>query len=302
MTIVGLTSLRSSPGATATALAIGAVWRAQIGRALVVEADPAGGVLGLRFGCKSGPSWTSLSADLRNGSATEAVWSNTVPVLDTPCLLAPADPVVVVSAMHRSGSTVAELLGRVEAPVAIDLGRFTANSAAGPLAAVADEVLVVCRPRVEEVQAALYGLRALSGWTSSVGLVVVGSRPHHPEEVADLADVRLAAVLPDDPLTSSAFDGGRFSPRHLRRSGLWRALAHLGEDLLARHPARSVAPPGNLPPPLAPRPEQPSRADLPGPLDLSALPPPVETPAGHTAHHTAHHTARQAAQHMGGEP
>jgi hypothetical protein len=82
----------------------------------------------------------------------------------------------------------------------------------------------------------MYGVRLLRARGCSVSLVVVGDQPHHPGEIADLVDVPLAAVIPDDPAVAGAFSGGRYSARKLQRTVLWRAVDSLAAQLLADVP------------------------------------------------------------------
>ena len=236
MTVIAVSSSRSSPGATSLAVALGFAWRASGEQPLIVEADEAGGVLGLRFGLPHERTWTTLSADLRRANRPGLVVENAVDLNGLPCVLAPVDPVMSAAALRRSAATVAELLASMDGPVVVDLGRTDGHEAALPLARAADEVLLVCRPRPDEVQSALFAIRLLEANDCRPALVIVGDQPHSPQEVADLAGIRLAAVIPDDPALAVAFSGGRFAAGRLRRSTLWRSVAALADDLASRQP------------------------------------------------------------------
>lgn len=231
--IVGVTAARSSPGATSLTVGLAAAWVNLSGRALIVEADPSGGILRLRFDLPGNPSWASLSADLRRNRDPRVVAANSVDLDGLHCLTSPLDPVVAAAVLDRSAGPVAELLPSVGAPVAVDLGRVDRHSPTLPLAVAADVVLVVFRPRLDEIQSALYATRLLRSVGAEPALVTIGDRPHHPSEVADLAGVELVAALPDDPVMAVAFSGGRYNRGRLRRSTLWRALVSLGRVTLA---------------------------------------------------------------------
>ncbi len=247
MTAVAVTSVRSSPGATSLAVALGAAWATERGGlSLLVEADPAGGVLGLRFDLPGEPSLATLSADMRRHGNRSLILANSVELLGARCVPAPSDPFVTRSALTRSADTLANQLQALALPTIIDLGRVDRRSPSLPLAAGADLVLVVCRPRPDEVQAAMFTIRLLRSSGCRVGLVAVGDRPHHPQEVADLAGVPLIAVLPDDPTMAVAFSGGRYVTRKLRRSTLWRSVLALSATLLDRYPV-AAAPDGPVP-------------------------------------------------------
>ncbi|MGB5755896.1 MAG: hypothetical protein WBM50_03200, partial [Acidimicrobiales bacterium] len=101
MTVVAVSSSRSSPGATSLAVALGFAWRASGALPLIVEADEAGGVLGLRFGLPFERTWTTLSADLRRANRPGLVVENAVELNGLPCLLAPVDPVMSAAALRR---------------------------------------------------------------------------------------------------------------------------------------------------------------------------------------------------------
>ncbi len=262
MTVIALTSVRSSPGATSLGVALSAAWAsASDDLALLIEADPAGGVLGLRFELPSEPSLATLSADLRRHGNRSLVLSNSVELAGARCVTAPADPFIASGVLNRSAKTLSDQLASLGLATAIDLGRIERRSPAMPLAVGADQVLVVCRPRADEVQSALFTVRLLRSAGCNVGLVTIGDRPHHPREVADLAGVPLVAVLPDDPAMAVAFGGGRYVSRKLRRSTLWRAVLSLSDSLLdAYPPAMAEGPPAAiqgepLPPDRWPPPE-----------------------------------------------
>lgn len=295
MTIVGVTAVRGSPGATSLAVGMGAAWTNLAGDALVVEADPAGGILRLRFDLPGNPSWVSLSADLRRNRNAGVVMGNTVDLDGSRCLTVPFDPLVAGSVLRRSAAATAELLTEVGPPVVLDLGRLDRTSPSLPLAAAADTVLVVFRPRLDEIQSALYTVRLVRSLGVNAALVTVGDQPHHPSEVADLAGVALAAALPDDPTMAVAFSGGRYHRPRLRRSTLWRSIMSLAEASLQRTVSPPTADPsddatttgesGHAPAPiLATRSNPSDPASDPGSDAASDAPPPAPAPAEPGAH------------------
>ena len=64
MTVVALASLKSSPGTTTAALALCQVWPS-VRRALLIEADPGGGVIAARMGDSPDPGLITLAAAAR---------------------------------------------------------------------------------------------------------------------------------------------------------------------------------------------------------------------------------------------
>ena len=63
-----------SPGATTLALGLGSVWERPGRSAVVVEADPDGGVVAARLGLGHHPCLTELAVRARSGARTELVW------------------------------------------------------------------------------------------------------------------------------------------------------------------------------------------------------------------------------------
>ena len=263
--IVSLTSARSSPGVTSLAVGMAYVWQELGYQPLLVEADPAGGVLGLRFDLPSEPSFTTLSADLRRGSDPQRIIDNTAEIQGVRTLLSSVDPAQAGRVLTRSGGILAAELPSLRRPVVIDAGRLGADSPAIPLLQASHQVLVLCRPRVEEAQAMLFGLRLLRGLDCRCGLVVVGERgPHDPHEIAALAGVPLVAVLPDDAVLAAALTGGLYNEKRLKRSLLWRSIAALSRSVLQGPTAGPALRPAAAPPAApapAPAPAAPHQVD-----------------------------------------
>lgn len=232
MTLIAVTSSRTSPGATSLAVGLASALQAEHGRSLLIEADPGGGVLAHRFGLAPAPSLATLASDIRNGFDTSTVWANTQDLRGVPCIAAPVDPRLSRSWIERVASTLGSALAELSVPVVLDLGWVDEGSASTGLAAAADTTVVVTRPDVAEVQALLFQIRRLEAAGATLALATVGDSPHTPEEVAMLAGIPLAAILPDDPKNAAALAGAKFSPRRLRRSLLWRTIAGLGVSLV----------------------------------------------------------------------
>src|SRR5665213_4511800 len=73
--IVGLVSVKGSPGVTTTACALGAAWPTDR-KVLLVEADPFGGDLAAQFGAAPNVGLWSLLAASRRGLNEGAVWEH----------------------------------------------------------------------------------------------------------------------------------------------------------------------------------------------------------------------------------
>ena len=232
MAIVAFTSSRGSPGVTSLAVGVALSLQKEKARPLLIEADPAGGVLGLRFDLAREPSLATLAGEAgRGASDSELLFGHTVDFAGFDLLAAPSDGLITNWALNRSTNYLSDVLRSLDRPVVIDLGRLDATSPALSLASVADAVVTVCRPSADEAQAMMFGVRTLRNHSDRVGLVTIGDRPFVPHEIADLAAVPLFAVLPDDQRTSKAFLGGKHSVRTLRRSLLWRSIDSLTAGL-----------------------------------------------------------------------
>lgn len=231
MSVVAITSSRTSPGATTLAAGLAIAWSHQVERSLLIEADPAGGVLALRFDLAPAPSLTSFGSDVRNSYQSDLVWANTQELRGTRCIPAPVDPVLARSWIDRVTPTLVEELPHLGAPVVIDLGWVDHDGSSARLASAADTTLVVTRPDIAEIQALLFQVRRLQAMDTNVAIVTVGDSPNNPQEIARLAGVPLAAVLPDDPRVARALAGAEFKPTKFRRSMLWRMIGGLAEGL-----------------------------------------------------------------------
>lgn len=232
MSVIAVTSSRTSPGATTLATGLATAWSHQCERSLLVEADPAGGVLSLRFDLAPTPSLATFGSDIRNGYSSDLIWSNTQDLRGVHCMPAPVDPRLAGSWTERVTHELVANLCKLGAPTIIDLGWVGESGRSLALAEAADTTLVVTTAHTAEVQALLFQVRQLTNSGANVALVVVGDKPNDPQEIASLAGVPLAAVLPDDRTIAAALSGAAFAPKKFRRSLLWRTMSGLAASLL----------------------------------------------------------------------
>lgn len=234
MTVVAVTSAGASPGASSLAVGLGmARCRNGDDSVVLVEADPAGGRLAPRFGLRGDPTLASYVSDARRGSAVHLVLRSTLRIGTLPVLAGPVDPELARQVVARGSESLGALLRTAPLDAIVDLGRVDEANPALPLAAQADEVLLVTRPRFDEVQALLYRRRLLASAGCRLGLVTVGDEPFHPDEVAEVVGVPLVATLPDDPAVAAAFSGGRFDHKRLVRTRLWSTVIGLADRIFA---------------------------------------------------------------------
>lgn len=227
MTVITVASGRSAAGGTSVAVGLAMAWSRWKLNPLLVEADPAGGVLGLRFGLNSRPSLLSLTTESRRSFSVEHLEHHSQMVGGAPTLIGVTDPLVASRTVGRAADIIAPELRRLPRPVVIDMGRIDANSSALPFVDGADRVLLVSRATTAEVQAMLFQLRLLRDRGAEPELVIIGPGPNEPGEIADFAGAPLAGVLPLDPKVASIFVGGRYRRHQLKRAVLWRSVSSL---------------------------------------------------------------------------
>jgi hypothetical protein len=230
---------RSAPGVTTAMLACTSVWP---GRVLLVEAAEDGGALAARFGLPVEPGLTTLTAASRHGSNGDqpatllAEHVQALPGTDRiDALVGPPSLEVAQALLRTAAGRLASLLDRAETDVLIDAGRLPATPLAAPLLEGADRLLLVVRPRVEELTALAHRLPHLSGLGPAPELLLVGDRPYGPGEVAETLGVPVVGVLAHDPDAAEALAAAG-SPRRLARSPLLRTATGIVDQLVDSRP------------------------------------------------------------------
>lgn len=228
MSVYVFGSARGAPGATTTALAV-ASW---LEDAVLVEADPDGGVLAVRYGLGREPGLVTMAAARGSGE-----------LLDHAQLLPGGSPVVVgpesaTRAAHLWRLGGPGIVGAVAAAgrnVVVDAGRLGPASPALPLVEIATSVGVVCRPVAEQLVAAAdvverLGRSDAAVGDAAVGLVLVGERPYGVAEVTSQLGCPVLGVVADDERAAGAL-GSERSARALARSALLRSSRALTANL-----------------------------------------------------------------------
>lgn len=232
MTLVAVGTAKASPGASTLCLALGATWPTDGGTPFVIEADPDGGSLAARMSLGYEPGLVSLAAAARREVDETLLRSHSQAVGDgLSVICAPASPHQAHAALAAVGDRLAERLAQLSSAVVVDVGRVGPASPALPLARGADLCLLVCRPRLDEIQHVRPRARALEQVGCRVGLVCIGASPYSPLEVAESAGVELVGVVADDPKGAAMLCGEPGDDRALRRSLLWRSAADLASAI-----------------------------------------------------------------------
>jgi hypothetical protein len=235
MTVVALASVKASPGVTTSLLALAATWPDQR-PLLLVDADPDGGSLAARTGLPTEPGLTSLAAAARRTLRAGELDRHTQPLPGggVPALVGPADAEHAGRALQLVGAALATELHRdLDRDVLVDCGRLRAGSPAVPLAAAADVLVVVARPRLDELQHLRPALPRLVAAGARPALLLVGDGPYPPGEVAAALDVPVLEVFPHDPAAADQLSGQRRRRGRLERTALLRAAWAVAEQLTA---------------------------------------------------------------------
>lgn len=246
---VAFASARSAPGVTTATVAFASVLA---GRVLIVEASEDGGVLAARYGLTLEPGVTTLAAASRHDPDPSLLWAHTQALPDTDdrivALVGPPAAEAAQLVWRTGGERLAGMLADIDdVAVLIDAGRLPPSSAAAPLIAKADRLVVVVQPRVDQLQALTHRLPALRDLADDLDVLLVGDQPYGPAEVATTLDVPVLGVLADDRAAADAL-AGVGSARRLGRSLLLRSAASLVGRLEGSTPIQATRPTPDMPP------------------------------------------------------
>jgi hypothetical protein len=232
MALLCVTSVRAAPGASTLAVLAAACWPRPVA---LLEADPAGGALAVRYRLGRQPGLAGLAAAVRHEAPADALWANAQMLPgDLPVVVAPESGEVTTGILRDAGGVLAQWCRDLEEiDVIVDCGRLGVRDVTWPLVTSADEVLLVTRPRAEELYPVAHRVRSISAEVRSAGLVLIGDRPHGPGEIQQQLGVEVHGVVADDPRAAGVLTFGG-SSRGLRRSSLVRSVRTFVDDLVAK--------------------------------------------------------------------
>lgn len=241
MTLLCLGSVKGSPGVTLTSLLTAAAWpTADDRRKLLVEADPDGGALALRYQMPTRPGLLSLAAATGNTLSRDGIWDHAQSLPGgLPVVVAPTSPEQASVALRSVGANLGDWLSASPIDVLADVGRLSPTAPTHRFLAAADAVLMVARPVADQLQPAAYRMASLAK-TMQVGWVLIGDRPYSPEDVAEAFHFPVVAVIPFDQRTAARISDG-VNPHRLRRSPLLREVARFAGSLSGWLAARQTA-------------------------------------------------------------
>jgi hypothetical protein len=243
--LIALCSLKGSPGATTTALALAARWPA--GQTpVVVECDPAGGDLAARFRLPSMPGLVSLAAAARKSTEARVLWQH---VQRLPAGLAAILGPVGAEQAHAALGILAPrresvLRAAGDQPgvvVLADCGRVDPDSAALPIIRAADAMVLLAHARDDELSHVSSKIRTAATWNAHPAFVLVGDG-YSTAEVEHELHIGVVGRIPHDPKGAAVLCGysrGGPSPDH---SALGHASLRLAHNIaVAQRPAASAA-------------------------------------------------------------
>jgi MinD-like ATPase involved in chromosome partitioning or flagellar assembly len=292
--VIAFASAKSSPGVTTTIAALAASWPAH--RDLhIVELDPAGGDLVVRFELAPEPGLVTLAANGRRDLKVDTYLAHTQPLPSVSAaggperriLVAPVAAEQATAALGALRFGLPKVLADAEVDVLVDCGRLDPSSPAYEFAVAADLLVVVARPLVSEIHHLAARLSSVK--PRAVSLLVVGDRPYGVTDVAEVVGATPLGTIPADTRAAEALTLGHpHALRVLRRSRLLRDARSVAEGLAtwlgpqAREGAPGDAGPAEpFPPPVEPAPYGPA-AEV--PLPPPPAPPPPPPPSGRPAY------------------
>lgn len=227
--LLAVGSVKGSPGATTAALALAARW--PVGdEPTVVECDPAGGDLLVRFGLEPYPGLVSLAAAARRAPDENLLGRHTqrlpggLPVVVGAMGGEQAKAALAVLASSGGVDLLRRAAGAGRAVVVADCGRLESGSTALPVVRAADALVLLARPRAEDLAHVAALLPEAAGWCSTLRLVLVGDR-YRPAEVARELGVPVLGRLPADARGAATLSGHAGLRHGPVRSALGRAAA-----------------------------------------------------------------------------
>lgn len=202
--LVAVISLKGSPGVTTFSLALAARWPSPA-RTVLVEADPAGGDVAMRFSLACSPGLVSLAAAARRSTDPQLVWYHTQALPGgLPVVLAPPGAEqahAALSALAADPSTGGGVLRHTatmpQTVVIADCGRVDAGSVTMPIVRAADVMVLLSRAHADDLAHVASRLHILSRWSAHPGLLLVGEG-YSTTEVARELGVPVMGRIPED--------------------------------------------------------------------------------------------------------
>lgn len=231
--MIAVASANGSPGVTTTCLALALHWPSGQARPTVVECDPSGGDVALRYRLPLRPGLSEVAAAIAGlpqsgpevlAEGVQSLHLGSGAVVPVVCASpAGADVHAAVPLLLEAGAKVLHLPGGT---VVVDLGRLDPASVAWPVAARADLVVFVIEGTVAgaaHLKCRLDVVRALAASSVRVG-VAVREADYSCQDVADVFWTEAVDLAFLGPLGLVSLNEAR-GRRSARRQEVWRSLA-----------------------------------------------------------------------------
>jgi MinD-like ATPase involved in chromosome partitioning or flagellar assembly len=229
MSVLAVGSVRSC-GVSTLATGLAMLWP-RAGSRLLVEADPAGGVLAAAAGLGPEPGLVSLAAAARRQGDPDMVFEHCQALVDgTAVLCGPPGADRAGSALGMAAGLLGRL-GELDADVLLDCGRLDPASPVVELFDRADLKILATRPRLADLHALAAFFESHDRAPGREVLVLVGPGPYPPDEIAEALGTSVAGQVPWDPEAAEAIPGTPVGSRRLTRTPLVRALRSLAAEL-----------------------------------------------------------------------
>lgn len=222
--IVAVGSIRGAPGATSWALLLAAAWpREFTERRVVLEADPAGGVVGARYGLGVEPGAVRMVTGIRRNGTTSVQLEGVGREVDADLFVVPGPESgeQARSVWTEGAPAVAARLASDPGVWLVDVGR---SDDSNPSAAFVDHsslMVVVVGPRHEDLVQLPARVASLRNRCASVAVIVSGRCAFGAAEIQEFCRSDDAWVVPvRDDLVDEV--GRLLSGSRARRSWLWR--------------------------------------------------------------------------------
>lgn len=202
--VVAVTSFGGSPGVTTTALALAAAWSTSR-RLTLIEADPRGSSVAIRFGLHATSSVSTLLIEERHMLTLDGIARHAQ--LLPPAILGREVECLAGGRPYQRGPDVRRLwqgfceAARGSRDFIVDLGRFEPDATTQPILERAEQVFVLVRPDLESIgfakrafqrfSEARGGLSRRGADPRRVSFLCIGSGPY---TVRDLAKVLGGAI------------------------------------------------------------------------------------------------------------
>jgi hypothetical protein len=251
MAVVAMTSVKGAPGVTTAALALTSAWPVHR-RAVLVEADPAGGDIAARFGISPDPGLASLATGLRHehssgvgGTLTQHAQelSGGVRLLVEPVSRTEARSALDIVADSLPGLAEAEgvdlivdcgrlVTGDHVSPI-LESGTRTTVSPVARLLMHADLVLLLTVGELADLSHVQTLLPLLQ--TRHVGLSILVRSPQvwTDEEIERELEVEVVGGLPFDAVSADVLAGRQHS-RRAARLPLFRAATAIADRVVSQ--------------------------------------------------------------------